>query len=99
MRLLKEFRKAEQKGISSVVRGVERAREEWVDAERRIRQRMRVYPQKLLTMMSRHKGRSEEMLEPEVMENGAPIASEDRTPIVSIHGQDVPNDKSGPPAA
>lgn len=99
MRLLNDFRKAEQKGISSVVRRVERAREEWVDAERRIRQRMRVYPQKLLTMMSRHKDTSEEILEPEIMENGAPAGSEDRSPIVSIHGHDVPGDKSGPPAA
>jgi hypothetical protein len=99
MRLLKDFRKAEQKGLSSVVRRVERAREEWVDAERRIRQRMRVYPQKLLTMMSRRKDTSDEILEPEIMENGGPAGGEDRKPIVSIHGHDVPDDQSGSPAA
>lgn len=46
MRLLDTLRNAEKKGMSSVRKQVERAREEWNDMERRIRQRMRIYPQK-----------------------------------------------------
>ena len=50
MRLVDHLRKAEKKGAMTIRRGVERAREEWSDVERRIRQRMRIYPQKDRTM-------------------------------------------------
>lgn len=46
MRLVDNLRKAEEKGVMRIRRGVERAREEWADVERRIRQRMRIYPHK-----------------------------------------------------
>ena len=50
MRLVDHLRKAEKKGAMTIRRGVERAREEWSDVERRIRQRMRIYPQRDRTM-------------------------------------------------
>ena len=46
MRLVDNLRKAEEKGVMRIRRGVDRAREEWADVERRIRQRMRIYPHK-----------------------------------------------------
>jgi len=46
MRLVDNLRKAEEKGVMSIRRSMERARDEWSDVERRIRQRMRIYPHK-----------------------------------------------------
>jgi hypothetical protein len=48
MRLFENLRSAEKKGVKMMRQGVARAREEWEDVERRIRQGMRMYPQKLL---------------------------------------------------
>ena len=50
MRLVENLRKAEEKSVMTIRRGMERAREEWADVERRIRQRMRIYPQKQRAM-------------------------------------------------
>jgi hypothetical protein len=50
MRLADNLRKVEEKSVSTIRRGMERAREEWADVERRIRQRMRIYPQKACAM-------------------------------------------------
>ena len=36
MRFVDNFRKAEEKSVKTIRRGVERAREEWADVERRI---------------------------------------------------------------
>ena len=47
MRLLDNLRTAERKTVNAMRRGVVKAREDWGDLERRIRQRMRIYPQKL----------------------------------------------------
>lgn len=93
MRFVDNLRKAEEKSVKTIRRGVERAREEWADVERRIRQRMRIYPQK-------HTDKQEERtmaaaaptgqmnLEHEVPE-GTPGSAEPRTPIVSAHGRDL----------
>jgi hypothetical protein len=69
----------------SIRRGVERAREEWADVERRIRQRMRIYPQKQRAMAA---AASLGQLN---QENDAPDSpnSAQRTPIISVHGQDL----------
>ena len=92
MHLLDSLRNAEQKGVSAVRRGMEKAREEWGDIERRIRQRMRVYPQKL-----KAKGVRLEQ-EPEIAEQ---VEAEPtvRKPIVSIHGRDVREGELDHPAA
>jgi hypothetical protein len=69
---------------------IDQAREEWTDAERRIRQRMRVYPQKLRKLISR--STDEPGIEFETQTVAAvkmgKISPEPR-PIISIHGHDV----------
>jgi hypothetical protein len=91
----------------SVRRQVERAREKWVDVERRIRQRMRIYPQKLRGMITSRAvhgrdidesdvrlpaGGSEPLSDPEMDQSR-------RKPIVSIHGRDLEETESEHPRA
>jgi transposase InsO family protein len=87
MRLADNLRKAEEKSARTIRRGVERAREEWADVERRLRQRMRIYPQKpqALAAAASHGQLS---LDHE-MPDGISHSSEPRTPIVSIYGRDL----------
>ncbi|HEY1527453.1 MAG TPA: hypothetical protein VGH51_14550 [Candidatus Angelobacter sp.] len=85
MRLVNNLRKAEEKSVMTIRRGVERAREEWADVERRIRQRMRIYPPKQQAMVA---GAAQTNLEQDVPE-GIQASDEERKPIVSIHGEDV----------
>ncbi|HEX2327616.1 MAG TPA: hypothetical protein VHN74_02750 [Candidatus Angelobacter sp.] len=95
MRLIENLRNAEGKGRSGLREGLERAREEWTDAERRIRQRMRVYPQKLKKLMIR----SNPDIEGEAQSSAAAAAAQPggvaQRPIVSIHGEDVPETEFG----
>jgi hypothetical protein len=85
MRLVNNLRKAEEKSVRSIRRGVERAREEWADVERRIRQRMRIYPQKQKAAAA---GAGTAAVEQDVPDHPS-AADEERKPIVSIHGQDL----------
>ena len=89
MRLIENLRSAEERSRIGMRHGMERAREEWTDAERRIRQKMRVYPQKLKDLMVHSTPETEN----EAPQAAAATASEhgDSTqrPIVSINGQDV----------
>ncbi len=92
MSFIDNFRKArtEKKGTSSIRRGVERAREEWADLERRLRQRMRIYPQKSRVMAAgAHGSTSFDMDEAATGEGSGPA---ERRPIVSVHGHDVDED-------
>lgn len=96
MRLIENLREAEKKGMSSVRKTVERAREEWVDVERRLRQRMRIYPQKLRNKMNT--GVPEQ---PEKTNLGAAAAvggssasgTSSSKPIISVHGRDVSDEE------
>jgi hypothetical protein len=103
MRLLENLRKAEQKSVTAMRRGIGRAREEWGDVERRIRQRMRVYPQKL--KRSALASRTMSDLQPDVPAQeasesvGGSVEAEGRKPIVSIHGHDVKEGEFENPAA
>lgn len=103
MRLLDNLRNAEQKSVNVVSRGITRAREEWGDLERRIRQRMRVYPQKLKKHVMA--GRAETDLQPDVPAQGIagsvglPVELEGRRPIVSVHGRDIEEEEIENPAA
>ncbi len=83
MRLVDNLRKAEEKGVMTIRRGMERAREEWADVERRIRQRMRIYPHKQQTAAA---GAGRINLGQNVPEQSS---DQRRRPIISIHGQDV----------
>jgi hypothetical protein len=91
-----DLRKAETKGVGRVRQAMDRAREEWTDAERRIRQRMRVYPQKLRNLVTRS---SEETLGELERPAGTVLQMGNITPqptkIVSIHGQDVDEKELG----
>jgi hypothetical protein len=62
---------------------MDRAREEWTDVERRIRQRMRVYPQKLRNKINPG-------AEPGIPDATLAAAAHASKPIISINGQDVP---------
>jgi hypothetical protein len=88
MRLIDNLRNAERKGLASVRRGVDRAKDEWGDVERRIRQRMRIYPQKLRQKMKM----STEAAPPENLDASAAAAGAGpgAKPIISIEGRDVP---------
>jgi hypothetical protein len=94
MRLIENLRNAEERGRSGLRQGMERARDEWADAERRIRQRMRVYPEKLKKLIAR----SNPEADTEVPQAAAAAATDrgvvTQRPIVSIHGQDVPEPDS-----
>jgi hypothetical protein len=89
-----DLRKIEMKGVGRVRKAMDRAREEWTDSERRIRQRMRVYPQKLRNLISRS-------TEETTLEFGKPTLSgtdmgkttPHPKPIVSVHGRDVDEDE------
>jgi len=87
VRLVDNLRKAEKKGAMTIRRGVERAREEWADVERRLRQRMRIYPQKSKAIAAAAPGATDlEVDEAAVTESGS---DNTRTPIISVHGHDV----------
>jgi len=102
MRLLENLRKAERKSVNAMRQGMVRAREEWGDMERRLRQRMRIYPQKVRTAaMTDH---PESDPEHGIHEPGIPIDSvaadaASRKPIVSVHGHDVREEELDKPAA
>ena len=88
MRLIDNLRNAERKSMATVRRGVERAREEWTDVERRIRQRMRVYPHKL---RNRKKPSPDPELEPAMTDSAAASGTRPAAkPIISVNGRDVP---------
>jgi hypothetical protein len=89
MRLIDNLRNAERKSMASVRRHMERAKDEWSDAERRIRQRMRVYPQKL---RNRLKTAGDGKLEPASTDSGmaAATTAPASKPIISVNGRDLP---------
>lgn len=99
MRLLDNLRSAEQKGANVVRQGMARAREEWGDVERRIRQRMRIYPQKLNKKSVLAAVHPQAEPGPDIPAQEPLAESETRKPIVSIHGRDVKDDDFDNPAA
>lgn len=83
-------------------RGLDRARGEWEDVERRIRQRMRIYPQKHKNVAAAQKELEDP--EPESLglaqaRNNGPSKPEAAHPIISIHGRDLAEEKFDDPAA
>lgn len=90
MRLVDNLRKAEKKGATAIRRGMDRAREEWADAERRLRQRMRIYPQKPTAMAAAAPHSGTALVD---LDEAADKKQDEATgkPIVSIHGHDVNN--------
>jgi hypothetical protein len=97
MRLLENLRSAEQRGVNAMRRGMVRAREEWEDVERRIRQRMRIYPQRLKKSVIAARPPAE--LNPDIPKQEILAESETLKPIVSVHGRDVKDEDLDRPAA
>jgi hypothetical protein len=87
MRLIDNLRNAEKRGLANVRRQMDRAKDEWGDVERRIRQRMRIYPQKL---RNRIKGAAEATPDAEKADTTLVAAAQATKPIISINGRDVP---------
>jgi hypothetical protein len=103
MRLLENLRNAEQKSVKAMRQGMARAREEWGDMERRIRQRMRIYPRQLKknAAITRPEITEDELENPiqELPEEKNASEAPTGRPIVSVHGQDVADEEFGKPAA
>lgn len=102
MRIIENLREAEKKGISSVRKTVERAREEWGDVERRIRQRMRIYPQKLRNKMNARTGEQAEKTDigaAAAAGGSSTPGTPDSKPIISVNGHDVREEEIDDPAA
>lgn len=98
MRLFDNLRSAEKKSMQMMRQGMARAREEWGDVEHRIRQRMRIYPQK---SKKRAAAATQSLVElgADVPAQEKPQDSESRKPIVSVHGRDVRDEELDKPAA
>jgi len=83
----------EKKSTSFTRRGVERIRQEWADVERRIRQRMRIYPQKLRVIVGYRREQERNIDESDLRLPAGGRAgsgdSADRKAIVSINEKDV----------
>ncbi|HEV3036521.1 MAG TPA: hypothetical protein VHA33_01800 [Candidatus Angelobacter sp.] len=92
MRLFDNLRNAEQKGVRTMRRGMERVREELGDIERRIRQRMRIYPQKPTNVTA---SVADHEPDGDIIDQGLPAGigelpeTKRQTPIVSVHGRDI----------
>ncbi|HEY6351375.1 MAG TPA: hypothetical protein VI636_18370 [Candidatus Angelobacter sp.] len=98
MRLFENLRSAEQKGVKMMRQGMARARDEWGDVERRIRQRMRIYPQKSRQNVVAA-AYSPVELHPDIPAQEPLATTETLRPIVSVHGRDIKDDELDHPAA
>src|SRR5262249_23116909 len=99
MGLRDQLRTAEEKTVLSLRRGIVHGREEWADAERRIRQKMRIYPNKAAASGASEKHdqsvvpppcgghAGEQLRDPEV-----PAA---RKAIISVYGRDLNEESPG----
>lgn len=89
MGLMESLRKAEAQGKEATRNALDRAKELGEDVERRIRQKMRVYPP--------HANHTESGAATTTVAASAPrrspVPEPDVEPIVSIHGEDVEADK------
>ncbi len=97
MRLIDNLRNAEKRSINSVRRQMEHAKQEWNDVERRIRQRMRLYPQKLRSRMA-----AADPADAAVADTGPiepTIKPANPKPIISVNGQDIDEKDVSNPAA
>jgi hypothetical protein len=97
MSLREKLFSSEHKPVGFLRRRVEQAREGLADVERRIRQRMRIYPRKLRrVLLPEQEARELEQIDQRLPSGGAgSLGADPETnreagkPIVSIHGRDV----------
>lgn len=97
MRLIDNLRNAEKRSINSVRRQMEHAKQEWNDVERRIRQRMRLYPQKLRSRMAAADPADAAVADTAPIE--PTIKPANPKPIISVNGQDIDEKELSNPAA
>ncbi len=93
MGLRDQLRTTEERTVLSLKRGIVHAREEWADAERRIRQKMRIYPDKAAASGAGEK-HDQSVVPPPCGGHAAeqlrdPEAPAARKAIISIHGRDL----------
>jgi len=90
MGLMDRLREAEEQGKKAARHAYERALEMGEDAQRRIRQKMRIYPRSLQPTSSNPNLRSQPAtVFEEELEETVKAGFHERKPIVSIHGKDV----------
>ena len=89
MGLIERLRKAEEQGKQATLDALEKAREFGEDAERRIRQKMRIYPPQVNHTESAGANSAGAATAP----RRSPIPEPKEEPIVSVHGEDVGADK------
>jgi hypothetical protein len=104
MGLMERLRNAEQHGRTAAREALERARELGEDAQRRIRQRMRIYPHTQAAAAgeapSVSQGQSEAVAAPSRGAEDLPRGEgEAEEPIVSVNGRDVDASQSDSEAA
>jgi|RhiMetdeSRZDD1v2_1073273.scaffolds.fasta_scaffold68786_4 vacuolar-type H+-ATPase subunit H len=86
MGLIEKLRKAEEQGKEAARHAFERAREIGEDAERRLRQKMRVYPPEA---GSNGLGKAKAVGAGNHQRSSHESQESDVVPIVSVHGRDV----------
>ena len=90
MGLIDRLRKAEEQGKQATLNALEKAKEFGEDAERRIRQKMRIYPPQAANHSDGGAGNPAGTA---TAPRRSPIVESKDEPIVSIHGEDVEADK------
>ena len=91
MGLIEKLRRAEEQGKQATRDALEKARELGEDAERRIRQKMRIYPPHTNNANSESAGASSAGTAAAVRRSPIPESKDE--PIISVHGEDVETDK------
>jgi hypothetical protein len=89
MGLIERLRKAEEQGKQATRNALDRAKELGEDAERRIRQKMRIYPPQTNHTESGAATSTGAGTAPRL----SPVPESDVEPIVSVHGEDIEADK------
>lgn len=90
MGLIEKLRKAEEQGKQAARNAFERARELGEDAERRIRQKMRIYPPSADNHVPADNSRAARA---GVQSGGSTSNQSEVVPIVTIRGEDIKTDK------
>lgn len=88
MGLIERLRMAEEQGKQATRNALEKAREFGEDAERRIRQKMRIYP-----APASHTESGATSAGAATAPRRSPIPTSKDEPIVSVHGEDLEADK------
>ena len=95
MGILDRLRKAEKQGVEAARHSMERVRLNWEEAESKMRRKMRVHPGN----PQRWQASSDNTATPGSMAERQSSVAEQPTPIISVHGKDLPSGSVKSPAA